>query len=242
MDDEPATPAQVARSRVAALAEEFERREMARAAAPDDFGDDTDHRPRFRLALEAGHVRVLGAILAVAVVAVVWWTGRDGSTASHDAAPPAVAVDEPTHTGEVVVHVGGEVAEPGIVTLPTGSRVVDAVEAAGGAKDESDLSSLNLARPVNDGEQILVGADSAPGDGTAGPSGDGGSKGADGLVSLNQASVEQLQSLPGVGPVTAEAIVRWRDENGGFAHIEDLLNVRGIGEARLAELRDLVSL
>lgn len=139
----------------------------------------------------------------------------------------------------MVVDVAGKVRRPGIAVLPAGSRVVDALEAAGGPRRGVDLTGLNLARPLVDGEQVLVGV--APVPGVAGtltsPAPAGGS-----LVNLNSADLAALDTLPGVGPVTAEAIVSWREDNGGFTSVEELLEVDGIGEATLEDLAPLVTL
>ena len=140
---------------------------------------------------------------------------------------------------ELVVDVAGKVRRPGIAVLPAGSRVVDALEAAGGARRGVDLTSLNLARPVVDGEQILVGVEAAAGvAGSLGTSVPGG----EALVNLNTADLAALDTLPGVGPVTAEAILGWRDANGGFTSVDELLEVDGIGEATLADLAPHVTL
>lgn len=237
-DDEVKTPAQVARARIVALSEEFdasEGRHRAPAAAEPQAEEPADHRPRFRMVLDAPQARVAVGLLIVGVLAALWWTREGTESGSPPIETPSVLVEADHEPEEVVVHVGGDVVEPGLVTLPAGTRVVDAVEAAGGARDPTDLDVLNLARPLVDGEQILVGVElPEPGDG------EGGSPSA-GPISLNQATAEQLQTLPGVGPVTAQAIVGWREGHGGFTQVEDLLEVRGIGEARLAELRPLVT-
>lgn len=139
----------------------------------------------------------------------------------------------------VTVDVAGRVRRPGIAVLPVGARVVDALEAAGGARPGVDLSSLNLARPLVDGEQVLVGGPATaavppvPG---AGTSATPPAAGAVGLVNLNTATPEQLEELPQVGPVTAAAIVAWREANGAFASVDQLVEVDGIGEATLAEI------
>lgn len=152
---------------------------------------------------------------------------------------------EASSSAGAVVHVVGEVATPGVLTLPVGARVADAVTAAGGALPGADLSGVNLARRVNDGEQIVVGlAGESPGatGGTtpaaapAPPTGAGA-----GLVNLNRATSQDLQELPRVGPVTAEKILAYRDKHGPFTSIEQLLEVPGIGEGTLAGLRDQVT-
>ena len=139
---------------------------------------------------------------------------------------------------ELVVDVAGKVRRPGIAVLPAGSRVVDALEAAGGARHGVDLTSLNLARPVVDGEQILVGVRPSRGWPAAWARRRPGSS----MVNLNTADQAALETLPGVGPVTAESIIAWRTDNGGFTSVDELLEVDGIGEATLEDLAPLVTL
>lgn len=153
--------------------------------------------------------------------------GTTGGVASGGATTPASA--------ELTVDVAGKVRRPGIAVLAAGSRVVDALEAAGGARRGVDLTALNLARPLVDGEQILVGT-TAPA-GVPATVGDPGTTGAGGpLVNLNTADAATLETLPGVGPVTAGAIIAWRDQHGGFTAVEELLEVDGIGDATLAQI------
>jgi competence protein ComEA len=163
------------------------------------------------------------------------------------AAPGAAqAATDLTTGGEVVVHVVGAVAAPGVQRLPVGARVVDAVEAAGGASPDADLGRINLAAVLVDGQQVYV---LRPGEiappppaGGGGPiAGSAGSAEVAGLVDINSASAAELEELPGVGPVTAEAIVSHREQNGPFASVDDLIDVRGIGEAKLEQLRDLAT-
>ncbi|MFW0792710.1 ComEA family DNA-binding protein [Gordonia sp. CPCC 205515] len=171
---------------------------------------------------------------------------------------------------ELVVSVVGLVHKPGLVRLPAQSRVADAIARAGGARAGADMLSLNLAQKVNDGDQILVGYAGGPGRmtlrsavvtaaggsvggpdataGTSGPSpsgsnttGSGQSGSATGKVNLNTATEAQLDALPGVGPVTAKAILAWRDQHGRFTSVDQLGEVDGIGPARLARLRDQVT-
>lgn len=144
-------------------------------------------------------------------------------------------------SADVTVDVAGKVRRPGIAVLPPGSRVVDAVEAAGGARRGVDLASLNLARPLVDGEQILVGLPAPTG--VAGSLGAAGGTGETGpLVNLNTADLAALETLPGVGPVTAGAIMSWRTEHGAFSAVEELLEVDGIGDATLAEIAPHVTI
>lgn len=139
-------------------------------------------------------------------------------------------------SGDVVVHVGGEVAEPGIYTMPAGSRVADAVEEAGGPLPDADLDLVNLARTLTDGERILVGVPQAEGETGAGPEGSGS------LVNLNQAGQAELETLPGIGEKKAQKIIRHRESLGGsFSSVEDLLGVDGIAEKTFSSLEPLVT-
>ena len=132
------------------------------------------------------------------------------------------------------VHVVGEVESPGMYQLPIGARLVDAVFAAGGLTEEADNSSVNLARELTDGEQIIVFSTSQEGQ-AAGTT-------ASGLVSLNRAGDKELEELPGIGPALAGRIIAWREANGGFKSVQDLLKVSGIGESLLSGVIDLVTL
>ncbi len=153
--------------------------------------------------------------------------------------------------GEVVVHVAGAVVRPGIVRLHAGDRVVDALEGAGGAVPGAALDQLNLAAKVADGQWIGVGLPGQPlaapgtiatGGTAAGTGGSAGGVGAGGgLVNLNTATQAEVELLPGIGPVLGAAILRERDERGGFRSVDELRSVRGIGEKRFADLRDLVT-
>ncbi len=204
-----------------------------------------------RVGLEAGHVAIAAVLTAIALAVTCWWVLRDDAGEPLAAPGPGTAlvtpVAEPTAVStsagatEVVVDVTGKVKRPGIVVLEPGSRVVDALDAAGGAKRGADLTNLNLARILTDGEQIVVGMPAAPG--VASSSAANPSTSATGaLVNLNVAGLAELDALPGVGPVTAQAIIDWRDANGGFQSVDQLLDVKGIGEVTLAELAPLVTL
>jgi competence protein ComEA len=157
---------------------------------------------------------------------------------------------------EVVVHAAGAVARPGVYALEPGARVDDLVGAAGGLAPDADAARINLAAPLADGARVyvprlgevdappVVGAESPSSDPAAGPDGADGAEGADGPaapIDLNTADEAALDELPGVGPAIAAAIVAFREENGGFASVDDLLDVRGIGEAKLEEIRPLVT-
>lgn len=157
------------------------------------------------------------------------------------AQPSTAPTGGPAESAEIVVSVAGTVVTPGLVTLPAGARVADALAAAGGALPGTDLLTLNLAQVLADGEQVLVGVPGAPVAGPAAGSSGSGTPGAAGaLVDLNTASAAELEELPGVGPVMGQAIVDWRTENGGFRSVDQLMDVSGVGDARFAQLKDLV--
>lgn len=166
------------------------------------------------------------------------------TAAAADTPPGSSAGPSPEETAPpVVVDVTGDVRDPGVYSLPSGSRVADALEKAGGLRPGTGLAGLNRARPLVDGEQIVVGEPPAAGSGPAAPPAPGGTAPLPaGPVSLNSATPEQLDTLPGVGPVLAAAIIAYREEHGGFTDTEQLLDVSGIGESRMAELRDRVTL
>jgi len=216
---------------------------------PDSF--------RGGVALDRGALVVVLVLALLGAGAAAYAVTRDAGT-STPAPPSAVSSAEPlveaapsapapqaaassAAGGTVTVHVAGEVRRPGVLELPTGSRVDDAVQQAGGARRGTDLSGLNLARVLVDGEQVLVGvlgpvpgaaasaAEQAPGSATA-------------LVSLNTATLDELDTLPGVGPVTAQKILDWREANGAFSAVEELLEVDGIGDKTLAEIAPRVTL
>jgi competence protein ComEA len=161
--------------------------------------------------------------------------------------PGVLPAAPPPDAGPIVVSVSGRVHRPGLVRLAPGSRVGDAVDAAGGATPDADLTGLNLAARIADGEQVVVGVPTpvtppGGGAGAAPAAGGGGAGGAPGgRVDLNTATLEQLDQLPGVGPVTAQRILEWRNQNGRFGAVDQLQEVSGIGEARFATLRDLVT-
>ncbi|MEI7031287.1 ComEA family DNA-binding protein [Streptomyces pratensis] len=170
----------------------------------------------------------------------------DGTAAAPLPAPGAP--QEAAAPGQIVVDVSGKVHRPGVRRLPAGSRVADALRAAGGVRDGIDVTGLNRARVLMDGEQVLVGL--PPGEAVHGPVGGGGGPGAAGTsggppppstpLHLNTATGEQLETLPGVGPVLARHIVDYRTENGGFRSVEELRQVKGIGDRRFADLQPLV--
>lgn len=148
--------------------------------------------------------------------------------------PLAETSDDVAVAGELYVHVLGQVEHPGLYMLEVDARVVDALAAAGGTLDDADLQSVNLARPLSDGEQLIVPVVGAAGDDSATtPQGDG-------LIDLNNADQAALETLPRIGPALAQRIIEWRDTNGRFQSVDDLLAVPGIGEKLLAGLAELV--
>ncbi len=202
-----------------------------------------------RVALGPGQLAVLAVVVAAALATTAWWVLHDGERmatiapvagpAPSPVAPAGSAVPSGSAAAEVVVDVTGKVHRPGIVVLQPGSRVVDALEAAGGARRRVDLTGINLARLLVDGEQIVVGVPPPPGPAASAAGSPGPDPGA--LVNLNTASTAELEELPGVGPVTAQAILDWRAANGGFRNVDQLLDVDGIGEKTLASLAPLVT-
>ncbi|MDQ3537448.1 MAG: ComEA family DNA-binding protein [Actinomycetota bacterium] len=209
-------------------------------------------------------------LLALAVLAagslaglgLVWMAARPGMVPPPEPVPSAITSQGPLAVGqaEVVVHVAGRVAAPGVYTLPGGSRVADALEAAGGPRPRAALEALNLARPLADGEQLLVGdrRSSAPPASAATPSAPSatpspgstpapGSTTAPGAspgvspISLNQATAAQLELLPEIGPVLAGRIISHREQIGGFTAVEQLRDVSGIGEKTFQALAGLVT-
>jgi competence protein ComEA len=183
-------------------------------------------------------VRVLAVVaaLAVLIAAYLAWQARPRAEPvpavrlSATLAPPAPTAP----TGTIVVAVQGRVSHPGLYRLPAGSRVADALAAAGGALPGVDLSFVNLARKLADGELLVVGAtpppdQAAPGSAPAGK------------VDLNTATPAQLDTLPGVGPALAQRIIEYRTAHGGFRSVDELRHVEGIGDAKFAQLKDLVT-
>lgn len=200
---------------------------------------------RVRVGVGAAVVLVLvGLGIAVLVSAVSAAGGTrtvidaPGTEAVQDADGQVIAEPESV---AIFVHILGEVRRPGLVQLREGDRIIDAVAAAGGYTDTADRDYLNLARVVSDGEQLLVyaqGEAPAPAS-SVGAGGTG--VGANGTVNLNTADATALETLPRVGPALAARIIQWREANGRFRSIEDLMSVSGIGEKTFAGLRDLVT-
>ncbi|WP_292729436.1 ComEA family DNA-binding protein [Microbacterium sp. UBA837] len=174
---------------------------------------------------------VILALGALAIAVIVGIVRGAGSAQSLAPAPVTVA----TASTSLYVHVSGAVNAPGLYVLHADARVVDAVAAAGGLAEDAEAAGVNLARPVSDGEQVIVPrVGEAPAAGPAGVT-------ADGRVNLNSADEGALDTLPGVGPAIAGRIIEWREANGRFASVDDLLSVSGIGPKMLESLRDLVT-
>jgi competence protein ComEA len=206
---------------------------------------------RERLAdVQQGRSFGLVVIAAVALVVAVVAVGATVALTGTSQRGPDVALSLPradrdtttresptTTSGELHVHAAGAVVQPGVVTVPGGSRVTDVVAAAGGPAADADLDQINLAAPVTDGERVYV-----PRHGEtvlAASSGGAASAGiaADGIVNINDADETALESLPGVGPATAQAIIDYRTQHGKFRSVDDLLNVRGIGPSKLSQIK-----
>lgn len=185
------------------------------------------------------------ALVAAVVAAVVFARGRPGVVSAPPA--PVVASSASTSTASargssILVDVAGKVRRPGVVRLPAGSRVGDALRAAGGAVPGTDVAALNLAQKLADGQQVLVGAPAGGAGSPAAPSGPGAAgSAAGGPLDLNAATVEQLDALPGVGPVLAQRIVDYRNQHAGFRSIDELQQVPGIGPSKFHDLSPLVS-
>ncbi|CAM5437307.1 DNA-binding protein [Streptomyces avidinii] len=212
-----------------------------------------------RCGVEPRTVAAVSLVLAAAVgfAGYQYWSARPqpvtapalvAPASAPVAAPAAAGMDTGPGTGagtgaaagRILVDVSGKVRDPGVRRLPAGSRVEDALAAAGGVRPGTDITGLNRARVLMDGEQVLVGAPAPPPVGGGGPGQGQGAGPGPGPLSLGTATVEQLDGLPGVGPVLAQHIVDFRTARGGFRSVEELRQVDGIGERRFADLRKLV--
>ncbi|SPF67541.1 TIGR00426: competence protein ComEA helix-hairpin-helix repeat region [Propionibacterium ruminifibrarum] len=179
--------------------------------------------------------------------------GAEGTDTPQAGSPESTPPSQPQSSPAIIrVHVTGAVHAPGVVQVPVDARVQDAIDAAGGFSDDADPGELNLAQPVSDGCQIIIGTSGAPrgelnqpgaspgpGAGEA-PAGSGPEGGGDDLIDLNSATAAQLEELSGIGPVLAERIIEWRTEHGRFSRVEELQEVSGIGEKLYARIKDHV--
>jgi competence protein ComEA len=182
---------------------------------------------------------LVGAALLVAALFVAGRFFVDSGTATVERTPPASGEIEAAAPPRLVVHVVGAVRRPGLYRLAHGSRIADAVRRAGGATRRADLSLVNLAAQVSDGSQVVVPRRAVV---EAGPSGEESAAApAGGPVHLNTATLSDLDALPGVGPVTAQKILDYRQQHGAFSSVDDLDAIPGIGPARLEQLRELVA-
>lgn len=200
---------------------------------------------------------VAACVIACVLVAGAWWLVRvppvpvensiafSGTSIAAQGAQPSELSQA---TSQIVVHVAGEVRNPGVYALASGSRIIDAVNAAGGPTMRADVEVINLATPLVDSSQVYVPAKGIvqrpifarpqPGMNAGQPADAQSSSGA--VININRATVAELEKLPGVGPSTAKAIIDYRNANGPFASPEDLLNVKGIGPAKFASMQALV--
>ena len=207
--------------------------------------DLLEFRPRETIAL---------AVLCFAVVAGAAFAYARSlpRAAPNSAASPLPTAEgtgslEPGSSGMLVVHITGAVAKPGVYELPAGARVVDGVDAAGGPLPDADLSSMNLARPLTDGERVYiprrgeVPPASAAAPGGSGDPGGGAPVDTSGKVNINTATVSQLEELPGIGEVIAQRIVDYRTQHGPFKTVRDLLKVEGIGDKKFESIEDHVT-
>ena len=212
-----------------------------------------------------GDTRVgIAALVVVALVAgLIWYRLGAGGSTPAPTARRTPATSAPAATGSatgsastgssagaakkgerVTVHVAGAVAKPGVYDLAADARVIDAIEAAGGGVPDADLNRLNLAAKVADGQRVLVqrvGEVAPAGPPAGGTGGTGSTADPSGLVNLNSATQPELEALPGIGPTLAEAIIAERERRGGFRSVNELRDVRGIGEKRFADLKDKVT-
>lgn len=212
---------------------------FARAPFPPAAGL-TEWWQRARVSPEAARLRWLAfaALAAVLVVGFVVFHGASGRPPVESYRPLPVPSPVVTSSAgpQIVVDVGGRVRHPGLVTLPAGSRVADALAAAGGALRSADIATLDLAARVSDGQLLLIGVPGGDAQGAAQSPGGAGP----GPIDLNAATVDQLDALPGVGPVLAQHIVDWRQQHGGFTAVDQLRQVPGIGPRKFDQLKSLV--
>lgn len=169
------------------------------------------------------------SILAISLIGAIWWLTKPSEITTVQNLPGtsvSVGQDERGDLGQVMVHVTGDVVQPGVVTLPAGSRVIDAIKMAGGLLPNISDPGINLAAIVEDGQLLVIG----------GP----GEISTDNRINLNSATLAELDTLPGVGPVMAQRILDWRQLNNSFSSINELQEVEGIGPKLFSRIKDLV--
>lgn len=242
----PPTPAALAKDRLSKLVDTKARH----ALPPGEIEPDEPSRTIVARRFSIRHVVVVVGMIALVAFGVVFNTLSHTPAAVPVAPSPSVRTSTPTPTPSpsrsmIRVHVAGAVRQPSVVLLPEGAIVQDAIAAAGGFREDADPALLNLAATLTDGDQVVVGTQAEPagqvrGGGPSGSSQTDGSTGGQ-LVNINTATAVELEALPGIGPVLAGSIVTWRETNGEFETVEELLEVSGIGEAVLAKLQPFVT-
>jgi len=217
------------------------------AVDPPDASPDGRASRRLRVGVGAAVVLLIAAAVVAVLISATAQRGTSvgiptgfGRSFSSSAPPSGVPVPSGSPRGSILVHVTGAVRKPGLVSLGPGARVVDAVAAAGGMADDADPAAINLARPVADGEQLVVRRVGESPEGGAGVTGAEGSGAAPvaGPVNLNTARAAELETLPRIGPALAQRILDWRQANGRFAQASDLLKVSGIGQKLFDGIKD----
>ncbi len=245
---------QLARARLAYLSAGQPSLTAPRHALEEPEPEDLPAQPdqvasRPRRELTRTHLVALATVALVAVLVVAFTWSRASAETVTAPAPAPVAAPLPPDEGPspapsispLRVHVLGGVVSPGVVTVEPGAIVADVIAAAGGLAPQALPGELNLAAPVADGMQVVVGSDSQPSRVEGQPVSGSGGGSSGGKVDLNTASREELETLPGVGPVMAEAIVAWREEHGQFSSTAELQEVSGIGPKTFAKLEPLVT-
>jgi competence protein ComEA len=198
--------------------------------------------------LSRGELAGLAIVVVATLLGAGLWYMRSlprpvDIAAPADAASPVVSpVSGPTGSSgaaaaPIIVDVAGWVRQPGVYEFASGDRVIDAIDRAGGPRKDADLTTLNLAAPLTDGTQIVVPKPGSSTTGDPGSSGSGTTTGGSMLININSAGETELEELPGVGPVTAAAIIDYRTQNGPFATVDDLIDVTGIGPSTLEQIR-----
>ncbi len=219
-----------------------------------EYAEQQPHEtPRIRWGRMTAPMRVGAIGCAVAcLAAILFFSGAFGGGGAsfsvektEAAAEETSTADAPASSRDIHVHMTGCVVNPGMHTLPAGARLADAVSAAGGFTEDALEQSVNLARELADGEQVIVASKEAQAaaqaeEGVGGPSGGDAVTAADGRVNINTADAAQLQTISGIGPAKAGKIVAYREANGAFKAVEDLCKVSGIGEKTLASIRDQI--